>query len=333
MKPSNFPAPTLKVSRRRLPPLNALKAFEAAARYQSFSRAAQELCVTQGAVSRHVAKLEEFLDAKLFDRRPQQMVLTRKGAAYAADLQVLFDEMQEATLKSFGPQSRGEVLRIGVLPTFAIRLLVPRLAHFKQKFPELEIEVDTTRIQPADPNISDVDVAIWWGTGGWSNLVAEPLFNETLIAVGSPDFLAQHRIQSADDIQSLLLLHALHRPDDWSRWLDAAGATRVDGQSGLRLEYAGLVYQGAVDGLGLAIGQPIFIHEDLTHERLVPLLDTQLTTERSYYLVSSEAKSRDPKIIKFTHWLKDEIASIQEEMGALAAGPPPREAARREMAH
>jgi LysR family glycine cleavage system transcriptional activator len=311
------------VSRRRLPPLNALKAFEAAARHQSFSRAAHELCVTQGAVSRHVAKLEEFLDAKLFDRRPQQMVLTRKGAGYAADLQVLFDDMQEATVKNFGPRARSEVLRIGVLPTFAIRLLVPRLARFKEKFPEFELEVDTTRVQPADPNISDVDVAIWWGAGGWPNLIAEQLFGETLIAVGSPELLAQHKIQNADDIQSLLLLHALHRPDDWSRWLGVAGATQVDSQSGLRLEYAGLVYQGAVDGLGLAIGQPIFIHDDLSHERLVPLLDTQIATERSYYLVSSQAKARDPKIVKFANWLKDEIAIIQDEMahsgpGALA---------------
>jgi LysR family glycine cleavage system transcriptional activator len=318
----------LKVSRRRLPPLNALKAFEAAARYQSFSRAAQELCVTQGAVSRHVAKLEEFLDAKLFDRRPQQMVLTRKGAAYAADLQVLFDEMQEATATTFGPQSRNDVLRIAVLPTFAIRLLVPRLARFKQRFPDLEIEVDTTRIQPCDPNLSDVDVVIWWGSGGWANLVAEPLFTETLIAVGSPDLLAQHRIRTADDIQSLLLLHALHRPDDWTRWLDAAGATRVDGRSGLRLEYAGLVYQGAVEGLGLAIGQPIFIHEDLTRERLVPLLDTQVTSEQAYYLVSTQSKAGDPKILKFSQWLKGEIAMIQEEVDACSRIPsrPPRHA-------
>lgn len=303
---------------RRLPPLNSLRAFEAAARHQNLSRAAQELAVTHGAVSRQVAKLEEFLDAKLFEHKHQQVILTKKGAAYAARLQVLFDQLQAATLANFDAHPDRGMLRIGVLPTFAMRLLVPRLAHFKQRFPELQLQVDTyTSSRPNDPDV-ELDIAIWIGNGDWPNLVCEPLFYEELVPVGSPGLIAGHVIRVPDDLEQFLLLHALRRPDDWKAWLELVGATKVDPESGLKLEYSGLVYQGAADGLGVAMAQTMFIHDDVKQGKLVPLFHTPLTTGQAYYLVYSEANGAQPKVRNFVEWLKGEVAELQQRP-ALAA--------------
>lgn len=298
--------------RRRLPPLNSLRAFEAAARHQSLSRAADELAVTHGAISRQVVKLEEFLDAKLFERRNQQVILTRKGAAYAARLQVLFDEIHQVTAKEFDTQSDRGLLRIGVLPTFAMRLLVPRLARFKKQYPDLRLQVDT--YSPPHPNDADVevDVAIWLGHGDWPDLVCEHLFHEELLPVASPSLVADQTIRIADDLEPFLLLHAQHRPDDWKRWLDIAGATKVDPQHGLRLEYSGLVYQGAVDGLGLAMAQTLFIRDDVVHGRLKPLFDMPLKTGKSYFLVYPPANAVQPRVLNFANWLKNEVAELLE---------------------
>ena len=296
--------------RRRLPPLNSLRAFEAAARHQSLSRAADELAVTHGAISRQVVKLEEFLDAKLFERRNQQVILTKKGAAYAARLQVLFDEIHDATARQFDPQIDRDLLRIGVLPTFAMRILVPRLARFKKQYPDLRLEVDTySPPRPNDPGV-EVDVGIWLGNGDWPNLVAEHLFHEELLPVASPSLIADHPMRTADDLEPFLLLHALHRPDDWKHWLEIAGATKVDPQHGLRLEYSGLVYQGAVDGLGLAMAQTLLIRDDVDHGRLRPLFDMPLKTGKSYYLVYPESNAGQARIFNFSNWLKDEVADL-----------------------
>jgi LysR family glycine cleavage system transcriptional activator len=290
--------------------LNSLRAFEAAARHQSLSRAADELAVTHGAISRQVAKLEEFLDAKLFERRNQQVILTKKGAAYAARLQLLFDEIHDITARQFDTQADRGLLRIGVLPTFAMRILVPRLARFKKQYPDLKLQVDTySPPTPNDPAV-EVDVAIWLGHGEWPNFVCEQLFPEELLPVASPSLVADQPMETADDLEPFLLLHALHRPDDWKRWLDIAGATKVDPQHGLRLEYSGLVYQGAVDGLGLAMAQTLFIRDDIAHGRLRPLFDMPLKTGRSYYLVYHESDREQARIVNFAKWLKEEIAEL-----------------------
>ncbi|MCC6469405.1 MAG: transcriptional regulator GcvA [Alphaproteobacteria bacterium] len=303
---------------RRLPPLNSLRAFEAAARHQNLSRAAQELAVTHGAISRQVAKLEEFLDAKLFEHKHQQVILTKKGAAYAARLQVLFDQLQAATLANFDAHPDRGMLRIGVLPTFAMRLLVPRLARFKQRFPDLQLQVDTyTSSRPNDPDV-ELDIAVWIGNGDWPNLICEPLFFEELVPVGSPGLIAGHTVSAPDDLEQFLLLHALRRPDDWKSWLDLVGATKVDPESGLKLEYSGLVYQGAADGLGVAMAQTMFIHDDVEQGRLVPLFHTPLTTGQAYYLVYSEAAGAQAKVRNFIEWLKGEVAELRQRP-ALAA--------------
>jgi LysR family glycine cleavage system transcriptional activator len=306
--------------RRRLPPLNSLHAFEVAARYLSLSRAAEELCVTHGAVSRQVAKLEMALGAKLFIRRHQQLTLTAEGAAYAARLQSLFDQIQEATAACFDTSTNQDPLRVAVLPTFSIRLLVPKLARFKEKFPQITLEVETS-YAPPDPNSSDVDVAVWLGDGNWPNLISRHLFDEELVPVGSPHLVADRSFRDADDLKPFLLLRALHRLDDWEQWLNAVSWKNVDGYRSLRLEYSGLVYQGALDGLGLAMAQPAFVHDDLQHGRLKPLSDFRLKTERAYFTVYSPAKAKVAKIVAFCDWLDSEVTELTADYAATRQAP------------
>lgn len=293
---------------RLLPPLNALRAFEAAARHQNLSQAALELGVTHGAISHQVAKLERFIKAKLFERHHHKVVLTRKGAAYAAHLQVLFDQLHAATVANF---SDGNLLRIGMSPTFAIRLLVPKLLEFTRRFPEINVQV-STHIDAPWPHAEDIDidVGVWVGDGNWPNVVCERLCPEQLLPVGSPTLLHGRAIGSADDLAPFTLLHALRRPADWRLWLQAARATRVDPNAGVKLEHSGLVYQGAVDGLGLAMAQTIFVLDDLSHRRLVPVIDRQLRTTRAYYVGYPHANGELPKVQKFVGWLKEEIAAL-----------------------
>jgi LysR family glycine cleavage system transcriptional activator len=301
--------------KRRLPPLNALRAFESAARHQSMSRAAEELGVTHGAISRHVSKLEDFLNAKLFEHNQQHVTLTKRGAAYAARLQSLFDQIDQTTATHFREESIHPKLRIGVLSTFSMRLLIPKLARFKEIHPEIAIEVSTSP-EPLDPAGDAIDVAIWLGTGNWPGLTAEFLFEEEIVPVGSAGLLGDRKIGSAADLEPFLLLHAEHRADDWQLWLTAMGWNEINAHKGLRLEESSLTYQGALDGLGLAMAQTLFVQRDIAQKRLLPVVSKSLMTGRSYYAVSTEFSARLPSVKYFIRWLKAEIAQIPEVLPA-----------------
>ncbi len=170
---------------RRLPPLNALRAFEAVARHQSISAAADELCVAHSAVSRHVAKLEDYLGAKLFTREHQRLTLNARGAEYAAQLTLLFDSIQNVTAEKFSAVAGRSPLHVGVYPTYANRVLIPRLARFQHDYPDIPFHIETWAGLP-DPRHLDVDVAILLGTGAWDNLIAEALCPEELLRWRAP---------------------------------------------------------------------------------------------------------------------------------------------------
>lgn len=298
---------------RQLPPLSALRAFEAAARHGSISKGAQELGVTHAAVSRHVTKLEASLRAKLFERHKHRIQLTRRGAAYAAQLRRIFDDLQNVTREQFDVQVDVSFIRIGVQSTFAIRFLIPRLAQFKALHPDLTVQVESAH-RPVDPRSSDVDVAIWMGYGNWPGLTATPLFEEEIFPVASPALLAQHRVDCFGDLRHFNLLQNELRPDDWDVWLAAIGARDIDGSRGLRLEYSALVYEGALNALGIAIAQPILVRDDIASKRLVPVFDQRVKTGRSFYAVHVESSPHAEAIARFVAWLKKEVA--------LAANPP-----------
>ncbi len=295
---------------RRLPPLNALRAFEAAARHQSVTRAADELSVTASAISRQVSKLEEFLGAKLFERRHQQVLLTETGAGYAARLQSLFDHLQQTTDATFDLRADPGLLRIGVFSTYALHFLIPRLSRFKDRYPDLKLELDSAQ-RPVDPSDCHVDLSLWLGYGDWPNLVVEHLFDEEIMPVAAPSLINGHQIRNVDDIEPFLLLHAVRRLDDWELWLKAAGATKIDAYRGLRLENSTLVFEAARNGLGLAMAQTLLIADGVARERLVPLFDVTARTGRSVYLVYSESKAGERNIKLFADWLKNEVVDAK----------------------
>lgn len=299
----------MPISRRRLPPLNSLRAFEAAARQGSLVLAAEELCVTPGAISRHVAKLEDFLGAKLFDRRHQHMLLTPEAASYADRLRFLFDQLQQATRDSFGGVSSERALRVAVLPTFAARILVPRLARLRERLPDVTLDIDTF-LHPPDPHTGPFDVIIRWGHGDWQDVSSRELFREELVPVCSPAFARRWRIDRPDDLAAVPLLRVLQRPGNWEAWLRAVKATCVDPHSGVRIESSSLVYQSAINGIGVALAATAYVREEIGDGRLIPLFDHRLRTGRSCYAVAALHKAKSPLIATFLDWLADETAEL-----------------------
>ncbi|HEY4251234.1 MAG TPA: LysR substrate-binding domain-containing protein [Roseomonas sp.] len=296
-------------SRRRLPPLNALRAFDAVARRGSLALAADELCVTHGAVSRQIAKLEAFFGSRLFDRQGQQMALTAQAAAYAERLRFLFDQMEQASLDNFGRAPPEQILRIAVLPTFAARILVPRLTRLRDRLPEVALDIDTFHTPP-DPHAASFDVVIRWGHGDRRDVARRELFREELVPVCSPAFARRWRIERPDDLAHVPLLSVLHRPGDWEAWLRAANAPSVDPHHGVRIESSVLVYQGAVDGLGVALAATAYVHADIRDGSLIPIFDRRLLTGRSCYAISTLQKAKSPLVAGFMAWLAEETAGI-----------------------
>jgi LysR family glycine cleavage system transcriptional activator len=302
---------------RRLPPLNALRAFEAVARHQSISAAADELCVTHSAVSRHVAKLEGHLGAKLFAREHQRLALTARGAAYAAQLTRLFDAIQDVTAENFSTDADRAPLHVGVYATYANRVLIPRLARFQHEFPEIPFHIETWAGAPNPKNL-DVDVAIMLGTGDWPNLIAEELCPEELLPVASPKLLDGRILTDASELTAFTLLHAVPRLNDWEQWFKLMGVHNINAYRGMRFDTSGMAYQAAVNELGVAMAQTTYVQEDIEQGRLVALFDTPLRTERSYYVVYAPGKRDDRKILAFADWLKREFAATLCAAGAAA---------------
>src|SRR5882724_11672588 len=243
--------------RYRLPPLNALRAFEAAARHLSFTHAAAELCVSQGAVSRHIQLLESSLGVMLFERRHRQVILTPQGETYRNAIRSAFEAIDDAT-SQIRPEVRSDTLKIRLLPTFAMRWLVPRLAHFNAESPGITVRINTAH-DHSDFDREDIEAAVEYGNPPRHDPVAERLFGEVLVPVCSSD-LANGRPppRHPRELGQHVLLHSLHRPDFWRQWLARAGVDGIAVESGLRFENSGLCYQAAVDGLGIAIAHVAF---------------------------------------------------------------------------
>ena len=218
---------------RRLPPLNALRAFEAAARHCSITKAAAELCVTQSAVSRQISLLEAQLRQRLFVRAHRAVTLTERGAAYLTELGSAFDTIEEATRRLSVPRAR--TLRMKLPPTFAIRWLIPRLARLHALDRTLDVQITTSHAK-VDFEREDIDVSIYSGAAPAADHCIR-LFGETLLPACSAELLPKGRpFRSAEELAGRVLLCSLHRPDDWPRWIARAAVANIDGNSGLKFE-------------------------------------------------------------------------------------------------
>lgn len=295
---------------RRLPPLNALRAFEAAARCGNFTRAAEELCVTQGAVSRHIATLEGWLNLALFDRARQGIRLTPAGQTYFASMRVALDHIEHGTRQV--QQSADEwLLRIKLPPTFAIRWLIPRLARFHALHPRIDVQI-TTSHKSTDFGRDDVDVSIHSEPRPPSGPGYRLLFRETLLAVCAPDLLRRDPpLKQPADLAHHALLCSLNRPQDWPTWLAAAGTQGIDGNRGLKFENAGMAYQAAAEQLGVMVALLAFVRDDLASGRLVAPFDLRVPTEGGYFMAWPTDRPVPQRVRDFEAWIAAEAQAAE----------------------
>jgi LysR family glycine cleavage system transcriptional activator len=286
---------------RRLPPLNAIRAFESVARNTSFTRAAQELFVTQGAVSRHVSSLERWLGTKLFTRTQRGIHLTPKGSAYFRVLRGALDQIDHAT-RQLQVSPDENLLRLKLPPTFAIRWLVPRLARFHARHPGIDVQI-TTSHEPADFDREDVDAAIHSDPEPPAGPGFRRILGEELLPVCSPGLRARKPLRKARDLGRHVLLCSMNRPRDWPAWLEAARVAGIDGNSGLKFENAALAYQAAIDELGVTIAQRALVEDDLRAGRLVAPFTLTVRTSGGYYLAFPPDRPKSARLVAFEEWL------------------------------
>jgi len=307
---------------RRLPALNALKSFEAAARHESFTRAAEELFVTQGAVSHQVKALEAELGIKLFNRERQRLLITEAGRDYLVVIRDALDRIAVGTERLVQRQSAG-VLTVSTSPDFAAKWLVHRLGRFTEAYPDIDLRISAA-MHHVDFAREDVDLAVRHGDGSWAGLHVERLCAEQLFPVCSPKLMTGRRgMRQPADVLKFPLLHLDDRKD-WSRWLDAAGVADADVGRGPVMNKAAMVIDAAVDGQGVALGRTALAAWDLISGRLVRPFPLALRLSKTYWIVCPKATAALPKIATFRSWLLQEAADDLRGLKLLERKPPPR---------
>ncbi len=300
----------------RLPPLNALKAFEAAARRLNITRAAEELSVTPGAISQQIRILEEHAGAPLFHREGRQIALTELGAELYPLLRDGFDYLKRAGDLLYRPDRR-HALAVSVPPSFASKWLAPRIARFAAAHPEIEVWMSAD-MRLADVSGGRVDVAVRYGRGDYPGVRSERLLNADVTPVCAPSLtMGDNALRRPSDLARHVLIHLrpseLEEPrPDWSAWLKARGLTDIDAQAGPRFDQTALAIEAAAHSQGVALAPYAFVAEDLASGRLVaPFADGALTTDLAYYVLTKRSGASAPARA-FAAWLKHEAQSAAE---------------------
>lgn len=291
-----------------LPPVADLLAFEAAARHASISRAADELHLTQSAISRQIRQLESRLGVTLFHRVRQRVVLTDVGRIYAADVRGALTEMADLTRKAMAMSEGDSLLNLAVLPTLGTRWLIPRLGEFTALHPRVTINF-AARTEPFDFAAEPFDAAIHFGEANWPGARCDFLMHEKTVAVCSPRFRRDHGIRSVADLARVVLLQQSTRPSQWAEWFAQAGAPSANALRGPWFEQFAMIAQAAVSGLGAALLPSFLVEEEIAQGELVVLFDPALTSSSAYYLVYPEARAEDPLLKAFRDWI---VAKTQE---------------------
>ena len=312
-----------------LPPLNALRAFEAAARHLSFTRAGKELCVTAAAVSQQVRLLEEWLGMPLFHRRHRALALTQAGRAYLPYVRDGLERLAEATGRLLAREERSS-LWVGAMASFASQWLVPRLSRFRRRYPAIDVCLSTAH-HLSDSEFEDVsdrlvdfthrspDVTIRYGRGSWPGLQAEKLAGERVFPVCSPTLLqGLLALGTPADLSRHTLLHDV-LPEDWDQWLTAVGVAGVDCRRGPIFSHSHDMIRAAVLGQGVGLGRSLLVQDDLAQGRLVRPFAEEIPASFSYFLVCAATVSDRPKIQSFRQWLLEEMAQASGEQATLTA--------------
>lgn len=294
---------------RTVPPLNPLYVFEAVTRLGSFTRAAEELNVTQSAVSRQVAALEGYLNVRLFHRERHGITLTPPGEAYKKEIGPAFATIVSATERILN-EERSQPLFLRLYPTFAVKWLIPRLPLFHAEHPNIEVRLNTT-IAPVDFTREDLDLAIQLTNGDIKGCDSLLLFPDVIQPVCAPSLLkGDSPLKSIDDLTAHRLLHSHYRKNDWKDWLAFMGRSDLLSE-GMTFPSSVLTYQAASEALGIAIGQTKLLEQDLISGSLVPLFEP-IERELGYYALWPEGREPDLKTRKFLSWLKRQISNGKE---------------------
>ena len=284
---------------RRLPPLNALQVFETVARHRSFTRAADELCVTQGAVSRQILALEDYYRFPLFKRHPRGLTLTAEGEALLPVVKESFARIEEVSLRLTRRQTD---LALKV-PTCVMRWTLPRIMSFQNEHPDLQLQITTTWRHDVDFEVEPFDAAIVYGFGPGPGVRALTLFEERLTPVCAPQLMADKPLAQVGDLAFHTLLHPTRDHRDWKLWLSQAGATGIDADVGPSFDTLDLATNAAVQGFGIALGDVTLAAEDLAARRLVTPFDLLVESGARYYLVCPDSAAHVQKVERFWDWL------------------------------
>jgi LysR family transcriptional regulator, glycine cleavage system transcriptional activator len=292
---------------RRLPPLNALRAFEAVARQGTLTRAADELHVTPTAVSKHLKNLEDTLNIALFERDGGLLALTPQGKKYARTLGRAFEMIAESTDLLCAASTRSQVT-LRAYTTLLVRWLIPRIPAFQRQHPEVELRL-TTAFDAVDFERDNVDLGVRYGNGHWPGLQATLLFNDELVAVGNTAMRNRFAEQPVAEAlaSATLLVHTLHL-DDWPDWLEEAGLGDFIPSSRIPLDDMSLIYQSALDGLGVGMVQRRYLADDLTEGRLHLLSPVVLRRDRGFYLVYRPETALNPAVQSLITWIESQRA-------------------------
>lgn len=295
--------------RRKIPSTAALVSFEAAARHESFTRAAQELSLTQGAVCRQIASLEDFLGVELFRRSRRGVKLTEAGISYSRRVATQLDAVERDTLSVMG-HTGANVIELAVVPTFGTQWLLPRLKDFQQQHPEVTVNL-TNRTRPFLFADTDFDAAIYFGDADWSGTESHKLMGENPMPVCSPARLGNQTHLTAEAIAELPLLQQTTRPYAWRQWFNAQGLNVTRDLTGPRYELFSMLAQAAMHDMGVALIPPFLIQRELMEKRLVVANPNALSSLKAYYLMIPERKVESASLRAFRDWLVNQARSYQ----------------------
>ena len=298
----------------RLPPLEALRYFECAARHLNFTRAAKELCVSQSAVSQKIISLEIHLQYKVFERKPRQLFLTENGEALFKSVHGALNQIRD-TLNHIEPHKQVRQLEVYSMPAFASRWLMPFIHHFHDAYPNIDLNLDANFAEPIYRN-EEIDIGICHGKCEQPDMIQELLFRDYIYPVASPELLKKITLNTPEDLNKTTLLHdSLPRAkfgSSWSRWLSELSIEGVDCNSGYSFNQVDLIVQAALNGQGVALGRHALVAKEVENGRLVPLFGHAVEDGGIYVMYLNKLAER-PQVADFIHWIKQQSTEFEQQ--------------------
>jgi DNA-binding transcriptional LysR family regulator len=295
--------------RRAIPSRSALIAFEAAARHQSFTSTAAELSLTESAISRQIAILEEQLGLKLFNRIKKRVVLTKAGRLYSNQVRATLDQLEHDMFNIMAHGGTREILELAVLPTFCSQWLIPRISSFYQQNPGMRVNI-SARSEMFLFKDTNLDAAIHFGQPNWPGTVSDFLFSEDVVAVCKPELLKYGYLSNAEDVLDYDMLHLTSRPGAWRHWLDSAGISGASAMQGARYEHFSILISAACAGLGIALIPRYLITQELERNELNIAHSLPLENDAAYYLVFPAENMSSNVLNHFREWLLEKVKNL-----------------------